>query len=272
MYIRTDDEHNIVEVIFVGCKPDTNGYEIDMIDETILSDILNYKYIDGVFVKNDTDLLQKNIDYIKQIKINNMSHICQMIIEHGIDYNGSHYSLTTTDQINLMKLESTARLSPTTPILYHADGECCRIYTNDEIIGIADAAIVWITYNTTFFNVLKDQINKMTDVNDIVAIQYGMSLDDEHTSLFTSLTEGYNFNINLIEDNFDYYSLFPKIDMETISKYNKLNDDTQPDDPLNDVVDTESSIGCEGVTDVPNIVDGSDITDEIYTENPGSLV
>lgn len=216
MYIRTDDNHNIVELIIIGVKPETNGYEVDKIDESIIADIHNYKYIDGEFVKSETDIRQKYINVIRQAKISRMSQTCNMLIEKGIDFGGSHYSLTTTDQINLMKLESVARLSPETQILYHADDESCRVFSNEEIIAIATLGIGWITYNTTYFNQLKSQINGMNNVDDIISVNYGMALDETHNTQFIALTEGLNFTIDEMIDEFDYESLIPKVSKEII--------------------------------------------------------
>lgn len=217
MYIRTDDNHNIIELIIVGVMPEKNGYEVDKIDEEIMRDILNYKYIDGEFIKSETDIRDKCIDEIRSLKIANMSQTCNMLIEKGIDFGGSHYSLTTTDQINLMKLESVARLSPETQILYHADGEGCREFSNEEIIAIATLAIGWITYNTTYFNQLKAQINEMTDIDDIISINYGMTLNETYNTQFMALTEGIDFTIDEVIDEFDYESLIPKVSENVVN-------------------------------------------------------
>lgn len=212
MYIRTDDDHNIIELIIVGVMPEKNGYEVNEIDEDIMRDILNYKYINGEFVKSETTIRNKYINEIRDLKINNMSQMCQMIIKRGIDYNGSHYSLDTTDQINLMKLESIARFSPEIPILYHADGEDCRVYSTDEIIEIATLGIGLITYHTTYFNQLKSQINNMTSVDEVINVKYGMTLDETHDSQFKLLTNGLPFAMEEIIDEYDYESIIPHVD------------------------------------------------------------
>ena len=217
MYIRIDENNNITDLIVIGGKPDTGTvYELDHIDEEIMSDIHNYKYIDGQFIKSNTDIRLQYIDEIKQAKINNMSLICKTIIEQGIEFGGSHYSLTTTDQINLMKLESVARFSPEMTLLYHADGEECRVFSNEEIIAIATIGIGWITFNTTYFNQLKAQILSMTDIDDIIAVNYGSPLDELHNTQFTLLTQGLDFTIPEIVDTFDYSVSNPQVDPDVI--------------------------------------------------------
>lgn len=211
MYIRTDDDHNILEVIVVGMKPETNGYEVDTIDEEILSDVLSYKYIDGNFVKKETDMRLEKIDDIKQIKISMMSSICQNVIEGGFDLNDEHYSLSAYDQINIMKLESQARLNPDQPLPYHADGELCKLYTAEDIITLAEYATGWKLYWSTYFNHLKNEILNMTDVDQIISVKFGQTLSDDSNTSISQILGDTVFTITPIVDDFDYDSLFVKV-------------------------------------------------------------
>lgn len=211
MYIRTDNEQNIVEVIYVGGMPEEHGYEISDIDPDILSDILNYKYVDGTFVKNQTSIRQRSLEKVKLQKIYNMNRICRLIIERGIDVNNKHYSLTLTDQLNLMKIRSTLIDNTVTSILYHADGENCRIYSIDEIREIISSSDAWIKYHTTYFNILRDQINQLIDVDAVIAVQYGMDLDNIHQEMLNTLIPNSQITFSSIPDEYDYESLFPSV-------------------------------------------------------------
>lgn len=220
MFIRTDDNNNVVEIISVGVKPEKNGYEVESIDETMLYDILNYKYINGEFVKNE-NFRQEKIDKIKDIKISNLSLICQNMIVSGIDFNGSHYSLTEHDQLNLMKHSFSAILNPNGTFAYHADGEDCRDYTSSEIIQISTLAEKWKTYHLTYFNMIKSNIKNTTDIDEVISFKYGMKLsDDQETKLDSILTldDGsmVTFTREIINDNFDYNSLFMKVDIDNL--------------------------------------------------------
>lgn len=219
MYIRTDENNNVVELIFVGVMPEHNGYEINEIDEEILNNILDYKYIDGEFIKNTEDIYQKNIDMIREIKIRQMSKICNTIIENGIDIDGYHYSLRQTDQIELIKLESMIEMNPETKIFYHADGEKCRNYPIEEFLKISGKALGWITYHRTYFNLLKSEINNMTDVYDILDVKYGMPLNTEDKKMLDDITNNELIDITPVDDPFDYGSLFPKIDINSLPRY-----------------------------------------------------
>lgn len=215
MYIKTDENNNVVEVIFVGVKPEQNGYEIENIDKDILENILEYKYIDGTFVKNN-DFFQNRINEIKNIKINNLKNICQNSIINGIDYNGSHYSLSEHDQINLMMLKFNAILNPNETFLYHADDEEYREYTSTEIKQIAEAAEKWKTYHLTYFNMLKNYVKNMSNVSEVVATQYGTTLfaeqEDKLKEILTSNNgKMLNFTRKIINDNFDVNNIVSKI-------------------------------------------------------------
>lgn len=215
MRLYLDENNKITGFARIGGRA-PNSYEVDSVPDEVLENILNYKYINGEFIKIDENPRNNYIDIVRDVKINVMSSMCASMINNGIDFNGEHYSLTTTDQINLMKLESVARFSPETPILYHADGKECRQYSAEEIIQIATLGIGLITFHTTYFNQLKAQIKLMTDIDDIIGVKYGMKLDEVHDAQFKLLTNGIEFPLSEIDDMFDYETLIPKTDPESV--------------------------------------------------------
>lgn len=131
---------------------------------------------------SDTDLLQN----AKDKKIIEMSAIAQTTITNGIDYNGEHYRLNTMDQINLTSMYSLAQSGKPTP--YHSDNKVCRIYTSSEMITLVHACIQWITYHTTYFNLLKHQIIETETISDVENITYGMQLKAEYQAIINSIT------------------------------------------------------------------------------------
>ena len=125
----------------------------------------------------------------KSRKITEMCSICQTTITSGIDYNNEHYRLNTTDQINLTSLGALAQQGKSVP--YHADGQVCRIYSSEEMLGLVQAATQFIIYHTTYFNLLKHIILDLTDVDEVKNVEYGMELSSEYqTILNTILTQG----------------------------------------------------------------------------------
>ena len=223
MYIRTDDDGNVLEVISVGAKPEHNGYEVETIDRDILNDIFSYKYINGNFVKSETfkDIRQEKIDAIKDIKISNMSAICYSLIINGIDYQNSHYSLSEHDQLNLMRHSFSAMINPSGTFLYHADGESCREYSATDITNISTLAEKWKTYHLTYFNALKQYIQNIADVDEVINVKYGIKLSDEVESLLSEIlqTDGtltVDFPRDIVSDGFNYDGLFPKVDVDEL--------------------------------------------------------
>lgn len=132
------------------------------------------------------DSSSTELEQVKSRKIIQMCSVCQTTITNGIDYNDEHYRLNTTDQINLTSLYSLAQSGKDVP--YHADGKVCRIYTSEEMVGLAQTATQWIIYHTTYYNLLKNQINEMTDIDEINAVTYGMSLKEEYQTIIDGIT------------------------------------------------------------------------------------
>lgn len=122
------------------------------------------------------------IEYLKQSKINEMSHICRQVIESGFDLELrgeiKHFSLNTQDQLNLMSLGIMAQSQSLIP--YHADGEEVLFYDAEEINEIVDTANAFKIYHTTYYNSLKNYINSLETIEEIAAIEYGIDIPEEY--------------------------------------------------------------------------------------------
>lgn len=169
----TEDEYNILldavesgqDVPIEPETPDTNVEEPD----------------NGI--DNDTEV---TIEYVKSMKVSEMSRTCNQVITHGIDCELSdgktyHFSLTTQDQLNLITL-STMVATGKTEIPYHADGELCRFYSVDDINIILNAATAYTTYHESYFNALRAYINSMDDIEEISKVTYGVSIPEQYMS------------------------------------------------------------------------------------------
>ena len=126
------------------------------------------------------------VDYVKSVKIAEMSNTCNKVITNGFDVtlsdgNSYHFSLTTQDQLNLITLSSMVA-NGETQIPYHADGELCRFYSAEDINTIITTATQFKTYQVSYFNALKAYIESMTDIETIGAVTYGMEIPAEHQS------------------------------------------------------------------------------------------
>lgn len=125
-------------------------------------------------------------------KLDELSVDCHDTIELGVDYNGSHYSLTEQDQTNILAWGNRASMGKSVP--YHADGEFCRPYTAEEFSGLVDAAVGHIAHNTTYCNMLMNYTKTLTDISEINAIKYGV------TELIGEYLDKYNENMALLTE------------------------------------------------------------------------
>lgn len=129
---------------------------------------------------------ETTIDYIKSAKINELSVACNKIITNGFDVTLSdekthHFSLTTQDQLNLLTL-STLIENGETEIPYHADGDMCKYYSQEDMISIINCANNFKTYHITYFNSLKAYVNSMQEMEEISKVKYGCLIPDEYRS------------------------------------------------------------------------------------------
>ena len=124
------------------------------------------------------------VEFIRESKLKEMSTTCRHIIEAGFDLElrgeNHHFSLDTQDQLNLMSLSAMAQTQSLIP--YHADGEACTFYTNEEINEIVESATAFKIYHTTYYNALKIYINALETIEDIAAIEYGTPIPEEYKS------------------------------------------------------------------------------------------
>lgn len=126
------------------------------------------------------------VDYVKSVKITEMSNTCNKVITNGFDVvlsdgNSYHFSLTTQDQLNLITLSSMVA-NGETQIPYHADGELCRFYSAEDINIIITTATQFKTYQISYFNALKAYIKSLNEINEISAITYGVEIPVEYQS------------------------------------------------------------------------------------------
>jgi len=126
------------------------------------------------------------IDYVRDLKLKEMSNQCNKIIVAGFnvtlsDGESHHFDLTLEDQLNLFDAAASIEKGET-EIPYHASGEICKFYGADDMKLIIEAASQLKQYHTTYFNSLKVYINSLTEVEDVVAIAYGVAIPDEYMS------------------------------------------------------------------------------------------
>lgn len=125
----------------------------------------------------------QSTEVIRAAKIAEISAACNTVIVSGVDLeltDGTvHFNLSIEDQSNIANLFRVVELGGT-EFPYQADGGVCRIYNAQEIAQIYIAAQTAITTQTTYHNALKAYVQSLSDVEQIAAVQYGMSLPDPY--------------------------------------------------------------------------------------------
>ena len=152
--------------------------------QKIMALIPNFEIIfddDGLPV--DVVKTSEPINEVISQKKTELSAECEKVIVAGVDIGDDHYSLTIEDQANILAWMAVAQTGKSVP--YHCDGQPCRIYSAEEFMEVANAAVAFKTAQTTYCNLLMRQVEAMTDVDEIKAVEYGITqLEGEYAEQY----------------------------------------------------------------------------------------
>ena len=159
-----------------------NMYEESLIDTTALLNAVAKNWItiaDVIEIVGEDNALS----VVMSAKLSEISNACNAVIVNGVDIKFGeetvHFNLSIEDQSNINNLFRVVELGGT-EFPYQADGVVCRIYTAAEIAAIYIAAQTLITTQTTYHNELKQYVQTLTDVEEVSAVQYGMTLPEPY--------------------------------------------------------------------------------------------
>lgn len=159
-----------------------NMYEESLIDTTALLNAVAKNWItiaDVIEIVGEDNALS----VVMSAKLSEISNACDAVIVNGVDIKFGeetvHFNLSIEDQSNINNLFRVVELGGT-EFPYQADGGVCRIYTAAEIAAIYIAAQTLITTQTTYHNELKQYVQTLTDVEEVSAVQYGMTLPEPY--------------------------------------------------------------------------------------------
>ena len=159
-----------------------NMYEEGLIDTTALLNAVAKNWItiaDVIEIVGEDNALS----VVMSAKLSEISNTCNAVIVNGVDIKFGeetvHFNLSIEDQSNINNLFRVVELGGT-EFPYQADGGVCRIYTAAEIAAIYIAAQTLITTQTTYHNELKQYVQTLTDVEEVSAVQYGMTLPEPY--------------------------------------------------------------------------------------------
>lgn len=134
-----------------------------------------YPNFDFVFddYGNISDVVETSepINEIISQKKAELSAECEKAIIAGVDVGDAHYSLTIEDQANILALTPLAQAGSS--VFYHSDSNMCCEYSPDEFNEIVNAVTAHKTLQTTYCNLLMRQVEEMSDVEEIKAVEYG---------------------------------------------------------------------------------------------------
>ena len=131
-----------------------------------------YKFENGTVIERSEDEINSDAfpDIISQKKAE-LSTECEKTIVAGVDVGDAHYSLTIEDQANILALTPLAQAGNS--VFYHSDSNMCCEYSPDEFNKIVNAVTAHKTLQTTYCNLLMRQVEEMSDVEEIKAVEYG---------------------------------------------------------------------------------------------------
>lgn len=136
-----------------------------------------------------------SIEELKENKKQEINQACSSLIYSGYDYNGEHYDLSDEDQINMLAWSSVAQQGSFVP--YHSSGNPCRMYTSEEFLGLVAAITSFKTYNLTYCNLLKQQVDEMTNPEEVKAVVYGTTkLNEKYQEIMNTILGGQNETIS----------------------------------------------------------------------------
>jgi len=118
-----------------------------------------------------------DVGQVREAKRQEAGLACSAAIYAGIDWGGSHYSLTEHDQTEIMAQYTTVK-EGAKAVPCHADGELCRMYPAEEFSALAQAATADIFYHRTYCNHLNAWIRR-ADLGELAGIAYGAALPED---------------------------------------------------------------------------------------------
>jgi len=118
----------------------------------------------------------------KREVIRRLSNTCKAKITSGFsvvlsDGESYNFKLTTEDQLNLMSIEGQLNAGAET-FIYHATNQPCRFFSREDMTKIISTFKRYTLYHTTYFNVAKQYINSLVDIEKVNTFTYGTDVSE----------------------------------------------------------------------------------------------
>lgn len=152
-------------------------YRLHMAYSETLSDRIGENYTMWLAKAMDNEL-----NTIVNTKVVEVGDACEAAIYKGIDltteYGVEHFSLDIHDQQNLSAINMMIATG-ISAYPYHADGKSCVMYSVNDLKNLIETATKYITYHTTYCNMLRIWIKRETNIEVLNSINYGSELPED---------------------------------------------------------------------------------------------
>lgn len=140
---------------------------------------------------NEYFMSSENLSELKESCLYYINAMCNAHIQMGVDVKLSdnenyHFSLSLEDQQNITNAFTISTFRNSS-VPYHADGEECRIFSQEDIKIIYETCIMYITQQTTYCNMLKQYIKSCTSKEDVIEAYYSMELPEEYKAKYDEI-------------------------------------------------------------------------------------
>ena len=108
-------------------------------------------------------------------KVTILGNRCTETIEAGFECDGKHYSLSSFDQMDIDAQLSNILNIGMTSVCYHSDNSLCTMYDAKDFLKVACIAKAVILKHKTYVNHLINMVKKMTNIDEIMAVEYGVT-------------------------------------------------------------------------------------------------
>jgi hypothetical protein len=150
------------------------------------------KYENGVLTltsEPEPELPVPTIAEVRAAKLSELSTACEAAIVAGVDvttsYGTEHFSMSLEDQVNIKAMGDLGQSG--SGWLYHPDGGACKMYIAADLVTIHRTASAHKTQQLTYYNFLRQWVERETDTAVIQSITYGDELPDDLATAMTNL-------------------------------------------------------------------------------------
>lgn len=161
-------------------------YTIEISDEDIPFD--ESTNIDNVFPEGGS--AEPTFSQIVEMKLQELSSVCNHVITDGLTIDGVHYSYTLEDQLNLESVKNTVSITGL-PLGYHANDQDCADYTKEQFLDIYIRLAMNKYCAQTYYNQTRSYLRSL-----------------EHTDENKELVQGFVYGTPLpkeYQDNYDHF-------------------------------------------------------------------